>query len=251
MKSANELFESIFSFDLSKLELSNFDQDILFEMCELYIPQSFVNDQIEKMINASANRTLIVLFIVEHAQVKQIPSDIAETLLYSVDSFGRPEVLQALYDKVDSIYWLKLFANYWTMCDSCSLYHIRFKEIFSNYSIETIRQEIHSKEDWEFYNSLPEVFTAYRGTFLDERFKGGLSWTTDKDIAKRFEYGYYNFAKKGPMIFRYQTNMRSEIFENMLEIAVGGTGVLRAEFFKEDVFVLTSRGESEILVIQK
>lgn len=251
MKAANELFESNFSFDLNKLELSNFDRDILFEMCEAYIPQSFMNESPEKLIHASANRTLIVLFMVEHAQVKHIPSDIVETLLYSVDSFGRPEVLQALHDKVDSIYWLKLFANYWTMCDSCSLYHTRFKEIFSNYSIETIRQEIHSEEDWEFYNSLPEVFTAYRGTFLDERFKGGLSWTTNQDVAKRFEYGYFNFAKKGPMLFRYQSNMRPEIFKTMLEIAEGGTAVLQADFFKEDVFVLTSRSESEILVIQK
>ena len=112
MKTANELFESNFSFDLNKLELSNFDRDILFEMCEAYIPQSFINESPEKLIHASANRTLIVLFMVEHAQVKHIPSDIVETLLYSVDSFGRPEILQALYDKVDSIYWLKLFANY-------------------------------------------------------------------------------------------------------------------------------------------
>lgn len=232
--------------DYDSYGLSIFDKEVVKDMILELLPAS-LNDEIEKVIYATANRNLIILYIVEHS--KTLSVDEAKEFLYMADSYGRPEILYSLHSKVDPIKWLKLFRDFWTMCDSCSLYHKEFKEILKTYNIKALRRHIHTAEDAAFYNDLPEEFEIYRGTFLDEQFKDGISWTTDYEVAAKFELGYRNFSMGGPMVYRYKTNMRPEVFSIMEDIGKNGTDILHKYVKKSSVFVLTSRGEKEVFVL--
>lgn len=238
--------EILLKLDYDSYGLSKFDKEVVMDMIQELIPFD-VNDNVLKILNVNANRNFILLYIVEHSKTLSVEE--ANFFLYSCDSFGRPEILHTLHSKVGQIEWLKLFRDFWTMCDSCSLYHKEFKEILKSYNIKTLRRHIHTTEDNAFYNDLPEEFEVYRGTFLDERFKYGISWTTDYEVASKFELGYRNFSIGGPMIYRYKTNMRPEVFSIMEDIGKHGTDILHMYVNKSSVFVLTSRGEKEIIVL--
>ena len=236
---------ALLNLDYDSYGLTEFDQSVVKDMIEELLPSSF--EDIEKVVKAGSNINLISLYIVEHSITLSVED--AKEFLFMVDSFGRPEILHTLHSKIDKIEWLHLFRDFWTSCDSCSLYHEEFRSILKSYNIRTIRRHIHTDEDKIFYKSLPEEFEVYRGTFSDERFRHGISWTTDYDIADRFERGYRNFAEGGPMIYRYRSGMRDEIFSLMQNIALQGTEVLHKLVDKSSVFVLTSRGEREVFVL--
>lgn len=245
MTNASKLWERhvllpLESFNLHPIALSNIESLIVD-----YFPNDY-NDM-EKQIALSANKGTIIKYILSH--LDELKQDDAEKLLYSVDSFNRPEILYLMASLVDSKEWLNLFRTSWTQCDSCSLYHNEFKEILLSYSIDTIREITHDDDDIAFYNSLPETFEVYRGTFVDERFAGGISWTTDRSIAEKFEYGYQSFANNGPIVYRYRTNMTNEKFDLLKDISQAGTTVLTRIVKKSDVFVNSSRGEHEIFVL--
>lgn len=228
------------SFDLHPITLSNIESLVV-----EYFPKDY-ND-VEKQMALSANKGTIIKYIIDH--LDDLNYKDAEKLLFSVDSFNRPEILYLMASLVDSKDWLRLFRDFWTQCDSCSLYHNEYKEVLLAHKIETIREVTHSEDDIKFYNALPETFEVYRGTFVDERFAGGISWTTDRDVAEKFEAGYQSFANNGPMVYRYRINMTDEKFDLLKDIAKSGTAVLTRTVNKSEVFVNTSRGEHEIFVI--
>ena len=228
------------SFDLHPITLSNIESLVLD-----YFPKDYTD--VEKQMALSANKGTIIKYILDH--LEELNHHDAEKVLFSVDSFNRPEILYLMASLVNGKEWLQLFRDFWTQCDSCSLYHNEYKEVLLAHKIETIRAITHNEDDINFYNSLPEKFEVYRGTFVDVRFAGGISWTTDRDVAEKFEYGYQNFANNGPMVYRYRTNMTDEKFDLLKDIAKSGTAVLTRTVNKSDVFVNTSRGEREIFVL--
>ena len=245
MSTASELWNRhvsipLESFDLHPITLSNIESLVLD-----YFPKDYTD--VEKQMALSANKGTIIKYILDH--LEELNHHDAEKVLFSVDSFNRPEILYLMASLVNGKEWLQLFRDFWTQCDSCSLYHNEYKEVLLAHKIETIRAITHNEDDINFYNSLPEKFEVYRGTFVDVRFAGGISWTTDRDVAEKFEYGYQNFANNGPMVYRYRTNMTDEKFELLKDIAKSGTAVLTRTVNKSDVFVNTSRGEREIFVL--
>lgn len=245
MSTASELWNRhvsipLESFDLHPITLSNIESLVLD-----YFPKDYTD--VEKQMALSANKGTIIKYILDH--LEELNHHDAEKVLFSVDSFNRPEILYLMASLVNGKEWLQLFRDFWTQCDSCSLYHNEYKEVLLAHKIETIRAITHNEDDINFYNSLPEKFEVYRGTFVDVRFAGGISWTTDRDVAEKFEYGYQNFANNGPMVYRYRTNMTDEKFDLLKDIAKSGTAVLTRTVNKSDVFVNTSRGEREIFVL--
>lgn len=242
---ALDLWSRHVSVPLSTFELDAETLSVIKELVTQYFPQSYAD--LDKSRALSANKGIIINYIV--SKLDDLSESDAESLLYSVDSFNRPELLKKLASCVSGDAWLRLFRQVWTQCDSCSLYHEDFKYILNTYSLDRIKSFAHDESDTEFYNSLPETFEVYRGTFIDSRFAGGISWTTDRSIAEKFETGYKSFANNGPMAYRYRVNMSDEKFDLLKDIATSGTTVLTRTVNKADIFVNTSRGESEILVI--
>lgn len=239
------LWNKHFSSSLESLDVSQNTLDILNKLITEYLPKDHTDFQ--KQLFVSANRGMICNYLVDSIDVIDFKN--ASKMLFDVDSFNRPELLVKFSDMIDKSYWLKLFNDFWTMCDSCSIYHEEFKEAFSKYTIEELRNEIHSDEDKEFYDSLPDVIEIYRGTFNDIRFSQGISWTLDKDVANRFMMGYKSFAENGPMVYRYKMNMTQDKFDLLKDISEEGVSVLTRTVNKKDIFLMTSRGEHEVIVL--
>lgn len=173
----------------------------------------------------------------------------ANKFLAIIDSFLRAELLYKMYYLLsDKLEWLKLFGEYWTSCDSCSLYSKEYNKILKSFDIDVIKQTIYTDSDLKFHNSLPDLITVYRGTFLDPRFIDGISWTTDKSVADRFYQGYNNVSS-GLMGLRYKFNLPESKFLEFLDIAKQGCDVISIIVPKHDIFVVTARSEDEIIVL--
>lgn len=239
------LWNKYFSADIEELYLSKKALHVIEQLIIDYLPTDSVD---QRHMFVSANRGHIMKYAVSQATAI-ITEENADKILSHLDSFNRPEVLYLLFEKTDRIVWLNLFRSFWTMCDSCSLYHEEFKYILQSYDIEEIRSITHKDNDIEFYNSLPDTFEIYRGTFNDPRFAAGISWTTDIKVAEFFQGGYENFKTNGPMVFRYKFNMTPDKFDLLKDIAKSGTSVLTKTVNKKDIFVNTNRGEHEVFVI--
>ena len=134
----------------------------------------------------------------------------------------RPYRIHAFLEVKDSLsdidYWETL-SNIWTDSENIHQNQSTWKEL-----LESDRKESHrfmSDEDREFFNSLPEEFTVYRGCIEDLN-EDGFSYTTEKHQAEWFSK---RFSKTG-----------GKVIERTIK--------------KEDVFAYTnSRGENEIIII--
>lgn len=236
-------------FFVSKIDDFKIDPDtikVINEIISEYFPQS--DNDVQKLMSVSANKNTVMKHVILSANCT-IDIKTAEAALIDVDSFGRANILHNISRIVSKDDWLALFKSNWHMSDSCSLFHEEFREILSTYDMSYIRETIHDELDREFYDQLPETFTVYRGTFIDEDFAQGISWTTDKEVASRFMLGYQSFADKGGMYYRYASNIDHGLLEKMNEIAESGVTVLERTVNKADVFVTTSRGESEVILL--
>lgn len=239
-------FKDFFMTDLLNFTLDDDVISVINEIVLDYFPHDM--SDLQKTHSLTVNKNAVLFYLVTNTQNK-ISFDVAQTVLNDSDSFGRPKILYALSSIVDKHDWLKLFKSNWHMSDSCSLYHEEFRDIFSRYSIDEIRNIVHDEDDIEFYESLPDTFVVYRGTFVDEDFACGISWTTNEEVAEKFKFGYENFAAKGGLYFRYLMNIDSDTLDRMNEIAESGVTVLQKTVNKKDIFVTTSRGESEVIVL--
>jgi hypothetical protein len=96
---------------------------------------------------------------------------------------GRPEIIwRVLHDE-------------WNGFDAIP--HARFTRLFSRIH-EHWRVEYMNADDREFYASLPERFTVYRGQ--ESFMRTGLSWTLDWDIAAKFSHGLRGPTNISPAI---------------------------------------------------
>lgn len=235
-----------FNFMIEKFDINHSDLTKLEEMIHTYLENSD-NDPRLMMLYA-ANKGKVLNLLVQSIR-SNISSNNADNILLSADSFSRPELLINIARILNKEDWLLLFREFWTSCDSCSLYHNEFRKILNTYSIEEIRNLTHQDYDIEFYNSLPEEITIYRGTFIDERFCDGLSWSTEESVAIKFMEGYKSFKNGGPMMMRYRFNMDDKKFNLLKDISLKGVAVLSKVVNKKDVFVNTSRNEYEVFVL--
>jgi hypothetical protein len=68
------------------------------------------------------------------------------------------------------------------------------------------RVELLNDEDREFYNTLPELLTVYRGQ--DAASPVGLSWTLDREVAAGFARGHRLLFNKSPIIISAEVAKR-------------------------------------------
>lgn len=237
------IFRQYFSFDLNEVDLG---QDIIEEINTIITNDFPTNhEDFLKLISLKFNKERVIHLILENSN--EMSYNVADAILLTLDSFMRPKALIKLYGLLDRKDWAKLFQETWTMCDSCSLYHSEFNFILNQYSIQELRELCHTESDDAFYDSLPDEFEIYRGTFDDPRFDG-ISWTTSLEVAQRFKDSYENVAEGGAMAIRYKHNMDSDTYDLIMDIAKSGTSLKTMLVKKSDVFVNTSRGELEIIV---
>ena len=244
---AEEIFERHFGKSINDFSINDSFKELILKSVEQYLP--FNMEDVQKLVYANIAKGLISINLVECLD-NEISYELAESLIFIQDSFNKPELLCKLFDVIAKDDWLKLFRQFWVSCDSCSLYHNQFIEILNQYSLDYIRENTHDDDDKLFYDSLPEEFTVYRGTFIDDRFKCGISWTVDKAVAEKFKKGYQSFKDGGLMMMRYRCNTSNDKFDLLKDIAKSGVELLEMKVKKTDIFVNTSRGESEIFVLK-
>ena len=243
---SSSIWNNYFMFSIESFNLSEASLKIINNFIDANFPKGHTeHDDLIKHTQLSGNKGIILLTLIELSN-ELTYNQASDILIYS-DSFNRPELLLKMFNKTNNDAWLKLFGEFWSMCDSCSLYHEEFKRILKSYDINDIKKIIHTEESIEFYDSLPDNIVVYRGTFIDERFDG-ISWTTSEEVAKRFQVGYESFKNGGPMSIRYMINMTSDKFNLLKDISLNGTALLEKTVNKKDVFVITSRGENEVIV---
>lgn len=237
-----------FNIDVSSFEIDSDMSNVINMTIESYLPRGD-DPQLElsRYHALAANKSNIITFFIN--SIDSITYKDADHLMTSLDSFGRPYNLSLLYNCMDRLDWLRLFKETWTMCDSCSLYHDNFRHILNQYTLDEIRTHIQNDDDRIMYDSLPDIVDIYRGTFVHDDFRHGLSWTTDIKVAEQFANGYKSFAEKGPMYFRYMCNMDLDTLNRLTDIASDGVVTLKGQIDKSNIFVITNRGESEIIVL--
>jgi hypothetical protein len=113
-----------------------------------------------------------------------------------------------------------LFVQIWPDCDASWLHQEAIKKLARS---QSRRIEAMSESNQAFFASLPDEFAIYRGCSKSRI--GGLSWSTDRDVATTFANGHRGIIVNNPVI---------------------GSAKIR----KADVLaVFTERKESEVLCI--
>lgn len=74
-----------------------------------------------------------------------------------------------------------LFRHAWTMAECNYMYIDEIKKFFLEY-----KDKIMTQEEMSYLESFPEKFTIYRGVRVPSQVDGGISWTVDKETAKKF-----------------------------------------------------------------
>jgi hypothetical protein len=78
--------------------------------------------------------------------------------------------------------WWTLLGDIWTMSDNLGRYAEWLKPKFRRAS--RLRLHMMNKANRNVYDRLPETLTVYRGCF--PKGEHGMSWTLDKEIARKF-----------------------------------------------------------------
>jgi hypothetical protein len=132
---------------------------------------------------------------------------------------GSHERIAALLPLIENesaeTFW-PIFRKWWPACDCAGGWNWLLAEIFHRVGP--------APDPGEFFHSLPDCITVYRGASR-ERIEGAISWTTNLKVAQHFAHGHRLIRVPDPVI---------------------ATGVIN----KLDVFLATNeRSESEILAL--
>lgn len=156
-----------------------------------------------------------VIEAVEHLLIKVDSSNrLSELLRFSITE-RRPEVL-----------W-PVFLRWWSSCDATWEWRhlvVSYLEnlMGDNDGTDHPATPWMSEGDLEFYRSLPDEITLYRG--CSRKHVKGLAWSTDRAAAETFAHGHRGFTVSDPV-------------------------VAETIFPKEKVFaVFTSRNENEVVI---
>ena len=96
----------------------------------------------------------------------------------------------------------------WTSCDAFYKWHDWFKEIFIEKNVK-VEDTLHMYDrDW--FNSLPEQLTVYRGG--PEGCQDGICWTVDRDVAESFARGHRGIKYAKPRVYEATMNKFDAFF---------------------------------------
>ena len=144
-----------------------------------------------------------------HAPIRkpgQSTNDFVEAISYYLsryfDSTGRPYAFLDYFIGCQDpeVFW-RTFHKEWSGFDAIP--HEDFADLLEIYR-QDWRPEFMPREDLQFYNSLPESVTVFRGQDQDAEI--GLSWTLNRDVADGFAKGHRGIVNKSPVILTAEIN---------------------------------------------
>ena len=116
--------------------------------------------------------------------------------------------------------WWALLGDTWAQCDNIGRFEHWLKPLFRK--CRRLRMHMMTQAERAIYDTLPDTLTVYRGCL--ENTRRGMSWTLDKEVAKKFPNASYRFEVKKP------------------------TFVYRMRVPKSECVYLDDRGEQEIVL---
>ena len=120
-----------------------------------------------------------------------------EELLSLTGSYARMEALFRILPRVERGRWFQLLGHEWSGCDNIGRYTDVLKSVL--YFADPAHIELMmTEEERAFRDSLPPIFTAWRGCY--EHNWEGLSYSLHRDIAARFPYLARYRAKGRPLL---------------------------------------------------
>jgi hypothetical protein len=144
-----------------------------------------------------------------------------------LNSQERPrELLDLIADDPAETFW-PIFLTEWPHCDAGWQYQGKLAKILRRVGpCPTGVYPRHAEVGGKFYASLPGRLTVYRGGDRS-RIEGGISWTTDREVALSFAQGHRGVCPQSPVI-------------------------ATATIAKTDIFAaISDRSEQEIICIPK
>jgi hypothetical protein len=116
-------------------------------------------------------------------RTKEIWSELAR-----YDSHERAyPLLQALKGQPPNVFW-PVFLENWSSCDGIAKWRPHYLKLLTDMAARAPAYKFQSQSDREFYDSLPDLVTVYRGCGASR--VRSLSWTTEKSTAEEFARGH-------------------------------------------------------------
>lgn len=132
--------------------------------------------------------------IMENEPLKSLPGEMSKRALEALEGqdfssfmvfFDNTQQLEAFFLIkhliTDENELVELFKEAWSHAEVNHKHLEQTKEFFTEYA-----NVIMNKEEKEIYNALPAKVKIYRGTRVPPMIDTGISWTLDKEIAKKF-----------------------------------------------------------------
>ncbi len=150
-----------------------------------------------KAINNSEKQQFLDYFAILSAQTEADLLQISDRIFRTTNSQNR---LPVLLDEVKGLRYdlgYKLFKDIWSSCDDTDGYRPEITEFFIEcFDVQEPPVVGLGEEAW--FGHLPERFRIYRGCDISRI--GGMSWTTDKEIALSFALGHRQFKNPDPVV---------------------------------------------------
>lgn len=112
-------------------------------------------------------------------------------------SHQRSLVFIELAEDMEPKQFWTILHDQWSSFDAID--HFVMKQVISGFSDEWSADYL-GEDDRDFYDSLPDTVTIYRGQGATEAV--GLSWTTDYEVARNFSLGHRGCNRADPVIIK-------------------------------------------------
>jgi len=131
----------------------------------------------------------------------------SEACIGYCSSFNRlAGMIRSVADQPSEIFW-PVWLHHWSMIDGGGEYQPYLPDMFKRKGSAHPYLENDAKS---YFNSLPDMVPVYRG--CDERFKDGVSWTTNRKVAEFFATGNRCGRPRHPVVVTGRIEKRSPNF---------------------------------------
>lgn len=166
-------------------------------------------DAIRKIMNRRAwlSRNLMRKYSGHDFAAWWLNKDTYDLIGFGLESELRAKVMLKIHLETGADI-IKLCKANWTSCDAFYEWNDQLKQIFIEKKVK-VQDTLHIFDrDW--FNSLPEQLTVYRG--CTEGRQDGICWTADKSVAEDFARGHRNIKNPKPIVYEAKINKFDAFF---------------------------------------
>lgn len=178
--------------------------------------------------------------------VGDISAKAASTFLTHSDSYNRMYFLVKLRKRVQRDDWFKLFFEFWSQCDACSMYANEIKAAFKGVDMAEMRNKYYSEEQWAAHQALPDEIEVWRGCHLPTG-RNGISWSLDEQVGRHFSKIATSLSARQEAYLRPMLAMQPSQLDRYEKMISGTPALCKTVLKKDDGFILLGRQESEVI----